>query len=264
MIHKTAIIDNKAIIGKNVEIGAYSMVGPNVQINENTTIHSHVSISGNTIIGKNNKIYPFSSIGNDPQDLKFNGEETKLVIGDNNKIREYVSINPGTKGGRRETTIGNNCLLMVSSHVAHDCVLENNIVLANNVAIAGHAQIANDVIIGGNSAVQQFTRIGKMAMIGGMTGVEKDVIPYSLSAGNRNQLLGLNLVGLRRKKISNKVILLLSEAYKEIFKTQQLTENLNNLNSAYKDNSLINDIIEFINKEKKRPICTPLLKNENN
>ena len=260
MIHNTAVINTKAIIAKNVKIGPYCVIGPNVQIDENTIIHSHVSISGNTIIGKNNKIYPFASIGNDPQDLKYNGEETKLIIGDNNNIREYVSINPGTKGGGGKTILGNNCLLMVSSHVAHDCILENNVIIANNVAIAGHAKICEGVIIGGNSAVQQFTRIGKMAMIGGMTGVEKDVIPYALSVGNRNYLTGLNLIGLRRKNILNKEILSLSEAYKEIFKTKQLTDNLNKLNGLYKSNSLVNDIIQFINEDKKRPICTPLLK----
>ena len=260
MIHKTAVIDPKAIIATNVEIGPYVVIGPNVKIDENTKIHSHVSIFGNTTIGKKNRIYPFASIGNDPQDLKYNGEDTKLIIGDNNKIREYVSINPGTAGGGRETILGNNCLLMVSSHVAHDCTLGNNVVLANNVAIAGHAQIDDGVIIGGNSAVQQFTRIGKMAMIGGMTGVEKDVIPYGLSVGNRNYLSGLNLVGLRRKNIPNKQILSLLEAYKEIFKTEQLTENLNRINGSYKENLLVNEIIEFINKDKKRPICTPILK----
>jgi len=260
MIHKTAIIDTKAKISENVTIGAYSVIGPNVQIDTSTTIHSHVNISGNTIIGKSNIIYPFASIGNDPQDLKYNGEETKLIIGNNNKIREYVSINPGTKGGSGETILGNNCLLMVSAHVAHDCIIGDNVIIANNAAIAGHVQIGDSVIIGGNSAVQQFTRIGKMAMIGGMTGVEKDVIPYGLSLGNRNYLSGLNLIGLRRKDIPNKDILSLSEAYKEIFKTERLTDNLNKMNGIYKNNLLVNDIIEFINKEKKRHICTPFSK----
>ena len=149
---------------------------------------------------------------------------------------------------------------MVSAHIAHDCIVGDNVIIANNVAIAGHAQIGDHVIIGGNSAVQQFTRIGKMAMIGGMTGVLNDVIPYGLSIGNRNFLQGLNLIGLRRKKISNKSILSLSEAYKEIFKTDKLNENLNNLNGLFKDNVLVNDVIEFINKDKKRPICTPFSK----
>ena len=256
MIHSTAIIDPKAKISENVHIGPYCVIGPNVEINENTEIQSHVNISGHTKIGKGNKIYPFVSI-NDPQDLKYNGEPTNLVIGDNNKIREYVTINPGTVGGGGKTIIGNNCLLMVSSHVAHDCQLGNNIIVANNVAIAGHAIIDDHVIIGGNSAVQQFTRIGKMAMIGGMTGVLHDVIPYGLSTGNRNSLQGLNLIGLRRSKFDNKDILGLSDAYKEIFATKNLTENLVKLNGSFKDNPLVKDVIEFITKHKKRSICTP-------
>ena len=256
MIHSTAIIDSKAKISENVHIGPYCVIGPNVEINENTEIQSHVNISGHTKIGKGNKIYPFVSI-NDPQDLKYNGEPTNLVIGDNNKIREYVTINPGTVGGGGKTIIGNNCLFMVSSHVAHDCQLGNNIIIANNVAIAGHAIIDDHVIIGGNSAVQQFTRIGKMAMIGGMTGVLHDVIPYGLSTGNRNSLQGLNLIGLRRSKFDNKDILGLSDAYKEIFATKNLTENLSKLNGSFKDNPLVKDVIEFIIKEKKRSICTP-------
>ena len=257
MIHKTAIIDPKAKISSNVVIGAYSVIGPNVEIDENTIIYPHVSISGHTKIGKRNKIYPFASIGNDPQDLKYKGEETKLIIGDQNSIREYVSINPGTVGGVSETKIGSNCLLMVSSHVAHDCIVEDNVVIANNVAIAGHAQIGENVIIGGNSAVQQFTRIGKRAMIGGMTGVLHDVIPYGLSTGNRNSLQGLNLIGLRRAKFDNKIILGLDEAYKEIFATTNLTKNLSKLNGSFHDNSLVKDVIKFITKDKKRSICTP-------
>ncbi len=260
MIHKSSIIDPLAKLSKNIKVGAYSVIGPNVQIGENTTIHSHVVISGNTVIGKNNEIYPFASIGSSPQDLKYNGEKTKLNIGNNNIIREYVTINPGTINGTGKTVIGDNCLLMISSHIAHDCIIGNNVVIANNVAIAGHVKIGDFVIIGGNSAVQQFTRIGKMAMIGGMTGVLNDVIPYGLSIGNRNFLQGLNLIGLRRKDIPNKDILLLSDAYKKIFKTDKLSDNLNNINGTYKENSLVSDVIEFINKDKKRPICTPFSK----
>jgi UDP-N-acetylglucosamine acyltransferase len=178
MIHKTAIIDPKSKISSNVSIGPYSVIGPDVEIDENTTIYSHVSISGHTKIGKRNKIYPFASIGNDPQDLKYNGEETKLIIGDENTIREYVTINPGTVGDGGKTIIGNSCLFMISSHVAHDCLIGNNVIIANNVPLGGHVIIEDNVVIGGNSAVQQFTRIGKMAMIGGMTGVLHDVIPY--------------------------------------------------------------------------------------
>ena len=257
MIHKTAIIDSKANVAESAEIGPYCVIGPNVVIGENVKILSHVNISGNTVIGKQNKIYPFASIGNDPQDSKYNGEETKLIIGDNNKIREYVTINPGTEGGGGVTKIGSNCLFMISSHIAHDCHVGNNVIIANNVPLGGHAIIEDNVVIGGNSAVQQFTRIGKMAMIGGMTGVLHDVIPYGLSTGNRNTLNGLNLIGLRRAKFDNKDILGLSEAYKEIFATKKLTENINKLNGEFKENPLVKNVIEFITKDKKRSICTP-------
>ena len=257
MIHKSAIIDPKAKISSNIKIGPYTVIGPNVEIGDGTIIHSHVSISGNTIIGNENKIYPFSSIGNDPQALKYNGEETKLIIGDKNTIREYVTINPGTVGGGGKTLIGDNCLFMISSHIAHDCLVGNNVIIANNVPLGGHAILDDNVVIGGNSAVQQFTRIGKMAMIGGMTGVLHDVIPYGLSTGNRNSLQGLNLIGLRRSKFKNKEILGLSEAYKEIFATKNLTENISQLNGSYEDNPLVKEVIEFITKDKKRSICTP-------
>jgi UDP-N-acetylglucosamine acyltransferase len=256
MIHSTAIVEKKCKIGKNVHIGPYSVIGPNVEIGDNTIIQSHVNISGNIKIGHNNKIYPFVSI-NDPQDLKYNGESTNLIIGDNNKIREHVTINPGTVSGGGKTTIGNNCLFMIASHIAHDCKVGNNVIIANNVPLGGHVIIEDNVVIGGNSAVQQFTRIGKMAMIGGMTGVLHDVIPYGLSTGNRNLLQGLNLIGLRRAKFENKDILGLSEAYKEIFATKNLTENIRKLNSSYQDNQLVKNVIDFIKNDKKRSICTP-------
>ena len=260
MIHKTAIIDNKSKISSSSTIGPYSVIGPNVEIGDNVEIHSHVVITGYTKINNGNKIYPFASIGNDPQDLKYKGEKTKLIIGENNVIREYVTINPGTINGGGVTKIGNNSLLMIGVHVAHDCSIGNNVVIANSAAIAGHAEIEDQVIIGGNCGIQQFTRIGKMAMIGGMTGVSRDVIPYGLSTGNRNFLNGINLVGLRRNKVSNKEILILTDAYKEIFKTEKLTDNLNNLNGEYKDNIYVNEVVNFINKNKKRPICTPFSK----
>ena len=260
MIHSTAVIDPKAKISSNVRIGAFTVIGPNVEVDENTIIQSHVSILGNTKIGKNNKIYPFASIGNDPQDLKFNGEITNLEIGNNNKIREYVTINPGTKGGGGLTKIGNNCLFMVSSHIAHDCLVEDNVILANNVPLGGHAHIEENVIIGGNSAVQQFTRVGKSSMIGGMCGVVRDIIPYAMVHGNRSILQGLNLIGLRRKNIPNKEILVLTEAYKEIFKDENLTTNLKNLKEEIRKNELVNDVVKFLEKDKKRPICTPFSK----
>ena len=259
MIHKTAIIDSKAKIDKTVEIGPYSIIGPNVEINKDTIIQSHVSILGNTKIGKNNKFYPFVSI-NDPQDLKYKGENSITEIGDNNTIREYVTINPGTTGGGGLTKIGNNCLFMVSSHIAHDCMVGNNVILANNVPLGGHADIEDNVIIGGNSAVQQFTRIGRSAMIGGMCGVVRDVIPYGMVHGNRSVLQGLNLIGLRRKNIPNKEIITLSNAYKEIFKNENLTDNLNNLSIDFKKSDLVMEVVNFLEKDKKRPICTPFSK----
>ncbi len=256
MIHKTAIIDPKAKIFSDVEIGPYCVIGPDVEIGEKTIIHSHVNITVNAKIGKGNKIYPFVSI-NHPQDLKYNGEPSNLIIGDNNKIREYVTINPGTAGGGGKTVIGNNCLFMISSHIAHDCLVGNNVIIANNVPLGGHAIIEDNVVIGGNSAVQQFTRIGKMAMIGGMTGVMHDVIPYGLSTGNRNSLIGLNLIGLRRAKFENKNIIGLSEAYKEIFATKNIYENISKLTVSLKENPLVTNVINFITKDKKRSICTP-------
>ena len=260
MIHKTAIIDPNAKISPNVKIGPYSIIGSNVEIGEGSEIQSHVSIIGNTKIGINNKIYSYASIGNDPQDLKFKGEETKLEIGNDNKIREYVTINPGTIGGGGITRIGNNCLFMVSSHIAHDCLVGNNVILANNVPLGGHAQIEDDVIIGGNSAVQQFTRVGKSAMIGGMCGVVRDIIPYGVAHGNRSILQGLNVIGLRRKNIPNNEIMVLSDAYKELFKNENLTQNLKDLSQDLKKNKLVSEVIIFLEKDKKRPICTPFSK----
>ena len=228
MIHKTAIVDDNAKISSDVDIGPYSVIGPNVEIEEGTKIQSHVNITGYTKI--------------------------------DNTIREYVTANPGTIGGGGVTKIGDKNLLMIGAHIAHDCIISNNTVIANNAAIAGHAQIEDDVIIGGNCGVQQFIRIGKMAMIGGMSGVSRDVIPYGLSFGNRNYLEGINIIGLRRKSVSNKEIMTLLEAYKEIFKSNQLFENLNNLNGEFKKNKFVKEVVDFISKDKKRPICTPILK----
>ena len=258
MIHPTCIIDKEAKISKTANIGAYTIIGPNVEIGDNVHIHSHVNITGNTKIGAKTKIFPFASIGTQPQDIKYKGEKNSLTIGNNNTIREYVTINPGTEGGGNVTSIGNNCLFMISSHIAHDCKIGNNVVIANNVPLGGHVTIEDSVVIGGNSAVQQFTRIGRLAMIGGMTGVLKDVIPFGLSFGNRNYLKGLNLIGLRRNKYENKTIMELDEAYKEIFSSKNLHENLSKINGQYKNNKLVQEVTTFISKDKKRPICFPL------
>ena len=257
MIHKSSIIDSKAKISKNVNIGPFCYVGPNVQLDDNVELISNIHIEGNTKIGNGTRIFPFASIGTQPQDLKYNNEKNSTIIGDNNIIREYVTINPGTEGGGYKTIIGNNCLFMISSHVAHDCKIGNDVIIANNVPLGGHVTIEDSVVIGGNSAVQQFTRIGRLAMIGGMTGVLKDVIPFGLSIGNRNYLQGLNLIGLRRKKYENKKIIGLDKAYKEIFCSKNLHENLDKINGEHKENELVNEVIAFIAKDKKRPICSP-------
>ena len=257
MIHKTAIVDAKAKISDNVEIGPYSIIGPEVEIETGSVLHSHVNIVGNTKIGRNNQIYPFSSIGTPPQDLKYKGEKNSLIIGDNNKFREYVNINPGTEQGGGLTRIGHNNLFMVYCHVAHDCIISNNIVLANNVQVGGHVTIQNNAIIGGSCAIHQFSRIGESAMIGGMTGVLSDVIPFGLSMGNRNNLTGLNLIGLRRAKVSNENIKIIQLAYEIIFKSPNFRENIEQLNNDLKKNEFVKKIINFINSDKKRPISLP-------
>ena len=257
MIHKSSVIDKKAKLGKNVSIGPFCYVGSEVELNDNVELISNVHIEGNTKIGNESRIFPFASIGTQPQDLKFKNEKNSLIIGKNNLIREYVTINPGTAGGGGVTTIGDNCLFMISSHVAHDCKIGNNVIIANNVPLGGHVTVEDSVVIGGNSAVQQFTRIGRLAMIGGMTGVLKDVIPFGLSIGNRNYLQGLNLIGLRRKNYENKKIMDLDKAYKKIFSSKNLHENLSKINDEFKENELVKEVINFIAKDKKRPICLP-------
>tara|TARA_B100000902_G_C27253357_1_gene886490 strand:+ start:578 stop:1363 length:786 start_codon:yes stop_codon:yes gene_type:complete len=257
MIHKTAIIDKKAELSSKVEIGPYCVIGPDVKIGSNTILHSHVNITGNTSIGSNNEIFPFCSIGTPPQDLKYNGEKNSLIIGDNNKFREYVNINPGTLSGGLVTKIGNKNLFMVYTHIAHDCIVEDEVVLANNVQVGGHVLIQNKAIIGGSCAVHQFSRVGQSAMVGGMTGVLSDVIPFGLSLGNRNNLSGLNLIGLRRAGISNSDIKIMQESYNFIFRTSGFRLNIENLDDNLKNNKYVKIIIDFINTDKKRPISLP-------
>ena len=259
VIHKTSIINKNAKISKNVEIGPYCIIGSNVEIGEGTILHSHVNVVGNTKIGKNNIFFPFTSIGTPPQDLKYKGEVNSLVIGDNNKFREYVNINPGTSAGGTITRLGNNNLLMVYCHVAHDCNLGNNIVLANNVQVGGHVTIEDSAIVGGSCAIHQFSRIGQLSMIGGMTGVLSDVIPFGLSLGNRNNLVGLNLIGLRRAKISNENIKLLQKFYDKVFYNKNFRSNIDKLDDTLRNNNYIKIILKFINADKKRPISLPLI-----
>jgi len=258
MIHSSSIIAKNTKIGKNVKIGPFCIVGDLVELEDDVELISNVQIEGNTKIGKGTKVFPFACLGTTPQDLKYNNEPNSLIIGKKNTIREYVTINPGTEGGGGKTIIGDNCLFMISSHIAHDCKVGNNVIIANNVPLGGHVTIEDSVVIGGNSAVQQFTRIGRLAMIGGMTGVLKDVIPFGLSIGNRNYLQGLNLIGLRRKNYENKKIMDLDRAYKAIFSSKNLHENLNKINGEFKENELVSEVVNFIAKDKKRPICLPI------
>ena len=257
MIHQTAIVEKKSKISENVEIGPYCIIGPDVEIAEGSKLHSHICIKGNTKIGKNNEIFPFVSIGTDPQDLKYKGEKNSIIIGDNNKFREYVNINPGTSQGGTITKIGSNNLLMVYCHVAHDCNIGNNIVLANNVQVGGHVIIEDNAVIGGSCAIHQFSRIGRLAMVGGMTGVLSDVITFGLSLWNRNNLVGLNLIGLRRAKISNEDIKILQKFYDIVFCNPNFRSNIENLNSDIKKNQFVSKIIDFINSDKKRAIAVP-------
>ena len=257
MIHPTAIVNNKSRIHKDVEIGPYCIIGPDVEIDQYTKLHSHISIKGNTKIGKNNEIFPYVSIGTDPQDLKYKGEKNSIIIGDSNKLREYVNINPGTSQGGTITKLGNNNLLMVYTHVAHDCNIGNSIVLANNVQVGGHVTIEDNAIIGGSCAIHQFSRIGQLAMVGGMTGVLSDVIPFGLSLGNRNNLVGLNLVGLRRAKVLNEDIKILQNFYNKAFVNQNFRSNIENIENYIKENNYVKTVINFLNSDKKRPISIP-------
>lgn len=256
MIHQTAVISTKAKISENIKIGPYCIINDGVSIEEGCELISHVHLSGNTKIGKNNKFFPFSSVGTIPQDLKYSGEDSKLVIGENNTFRENVTINPGTKNGGMITKIENNCLFMVGSHVAHDCQISSNVILANNATLAGHVVIDNNAIIGGLSAVHQFVHIGKYAMIGGMSGVESNIIPYGLYLGIRDNLRGLNLIGLKRKNVDNKTIIKIKEIFKKIFcESDSLEKNIKNLNQEEKSILEVAEILDFISSNLKRGIC---------
>lgn len=257
MKENNSYISLSAKIHPSVKIGPFCYVGDNVTIDENCELKSHVCIVGNTTIGKNNIFYPFCSIGSEPQDLKFDKEKSYLIVGDNNIFRENVTANPGTKGGGLNTIIKNNCLFMVGAHIAHDCKIDSNVILANNASLAGHVEIGSNAIIGGNSAIHQFVQIGKFAMIGGMSGVEKNILPYCLYVGIRTGLKGLNLIGLKRKKISNKNINIISSFITNLFnKNSTIDVKLNNLEDIYKSIIEIQEIIEFIKQSNKRGITS--------
>ena len=263
-IHNTAIVDKKAYIDESVIIGPYSIIGPNVKIKKNTILKSNVIIEGYTEIGENCIIYPFSVLGNPPQDLKFKGEKSKLVIGNNNVIREHTTMNPGTDGGGLITKVGNNCLIMVGAHVAHDCILGDNIILANNASLAGHVQVDNFAILGGLSGVHQFVRIGSHAMVGGLSALESDVIPYGSVIGNRAYLSGLNIIGLKRRGFSREVIHDLRKAYRLLFAPEgTIQERIKDVSDEFKNNEPVMDIVKFIEGSASRAICQPKNGNKN-
>ena len=250
-------ISDKAKIHSSVKIGPYCVIDENVEIGKNCTLHSHVVISGNTKIGDNNIFFPFTSIGNAPQDLKYKGEESYLVIGHNNTFRENVTVNPGTDGGGLFTRIKDNCLFMVGCHIAHDCIIGSNVILANNATLAGHVEIDNNTIIGGNSAIHQFVQIGKNAMVGGMSGLEKNLIPYGLYIGIRSNLKGLNLIGLKRKGLENNKIKTLNNFIENIFdKNDSIENNINKLDDEVKSTEEVLEIINFIEKSNQRGLVT--------
>ena len=258
IIHPTALVDPAAQLGANVDVGPYCIVGPDVMLADNVRLVSHVVIAGHTSIGAGTVVYPFASLGQPPQDLKFKGEASKLEIGANNQIREYVTMNPGTEGGGRITRVGDNCLLMVASHVAHDCDVGNNVVLANNATLAGHVTVGDFVIVGGLSAVHQFVRIGASAIIGGMSGVDKDVIPFGLVKGERGHLSGLNMIGLERRGFTRDEVRSLRNAYGMLFSPQgTLAERLEETATQFKDYPHVGQIIAFIRKATDRPLCQP-------
>lgn len=218
LIHQSSYVSKKVNLGKNVKIGPFCNIDGNILIDDNTELKSHISITGNTTIGKNNTFYPFSNIGCDPQDIKFKGEDSFLSIGNSNIFRENTTISKGTEDGGMKTKIGNKNLFMTGVHVAHDCNIGNENILVNQVTLGGHVNIVNNVVIGGLSAVIQFVTIGSYSMIGGMSGIDKNVLPFSLVIGNRAKLRGLNLVGIRRNNFSKNNILRISEIHKLFIK----------------------------------------------
>jgi UDP-N-acetylglucosamine acyltransferase len=257
-IHPSAIVDPGAHIGADVKIGPFCMVGPAVVLSDGVELISHVVVTGRTRVGAKSRIFPFASIGHPPQDLKFRGEPSELVIGANCTIREHVTMNPGTEGGGMVTRVGDNCLFMVNAHVAHDCQIGGSVIMANNATLAGHVVVEDFVIIGGLSAVHQFVRIGRHAMIGGMSGVENDVIPYGLVMGERARLSGLNIVGLRRRGFARDTIHDLRNAYRLLFAQEgTMSERLGDVAELFKTNEPVMQIVQFIGSDSSRSICQP-------
>lgn len=257
-IHPSACIDPKATIGKDVTIGPYCIVGPHVVIKDKVRLMSHVCIEGHTTLGPETVVYPFAALGLPPQDLKYQGEPSTLEIGAQNQIREYVTIQPGTKGGGMRTSVGNGCLFMAHAHVAHDCHVGNGVIMANAATLAGHVVVEDMAFIGGLSAIHQFVRIGKGAIIGGMSGVEHDVIPYGNVKGERAFLSGMNIVGLKRRGATKEDVKALYDIYRFLFSNQQtLAERVSALLQRYQGHQMAQDLLTFVASESSRSLLMP-------
>jgi UDP-N-acetylglucosamine acyltransferase len=257
-IHPTAIIEEGARLGNNVKIGPFCVIGKDVVLGDGVELKSHVVISGNTTIGEGTCIYPFASIGSAPQDLKYAGEQTELIIGKHNIIREYVTINPGTSTGKVRTVVGDKCLIMIGAHIAHDCTVGNHVIMANNATLAGHVTVEDYAILGGLSAVHQFVRIGKHAMIGGTSGVKYDVPPFALVLAQEPTTAGINVVGLKRHNFSKSDILALKASYDMLFSTQHnILEAVEMIKAKFGDHPSVNVLLDFLSRDSTRGIRKP-------
>ncbi len=257
-VHPTAVVDDGAELGSEVTIGPFCVVGGDVQLGDGAVLRSHIVVGGHTEVGAKTEIYPFASIGLQPQDMKYKGEISRLVIGERNTIREHVTMNPGTEGGGLVTQIGNDCLFMIGAHVAHDCKIGDFVIMVNNATLAGHVVVGDYAMIGGLAAVHQFVRIGPHAMVGGMSGVENDVIPYGSTIGDRARLSGLNVVGLRRRDFSKEDIHQLRAAYRMLFAEEgTLSERIEDVARMFGDHSAVMDIVEFMRMDSQRGLTQP-------
>ena len=257
-IHPTAVVEPGARLAETARIGPYCVVGSEVELQDGVELVSHVVAAGRTVVGAETRVFPFASIGHQPQDLKYQGEKSRLEIGRRNIVREHVTMNPGTAGGGMLTRVGDGCLFMVGAHVAHDCRLGDNVIMANNATLAGHVAIGDFAILGGLSAVHQFVRVGKHAMIGGVTGVERDVIPYGQVVGDRARLVGLNIVGMQRRGFSRDQVQALRTAYQMLFgEAGTLAERVDEVARQFVDVEAVRDIVEFIRADSQRGLCRP-------
>lgn len=257
-IHSMSIVEDGAVLGENVVVGPFCHIGPNVVLGDNVELVSHAVVTGRTTLGSNNKIFPNAVIGADPQSVHHHGEETRLVIGNGNTIREGVTMNTGTGGGGGVTVVGDNNLFLAYSHVAHDCKLGNDIIMSNNVLLAGHVTVGDRAILGGGSAVHQFSRIGRQAFVGGLSGVAYDVIPYGMLNGNPGVLSGLNVVGMTRAGISRETVHRVRKAYKEIFEGDEaIRVAAANIREKYLDCPEVVEILDFIAADAERALSSP-------